>query len=86
MPTEFKFYKGKGCEKCNGIGYKGRLGLYEIMSITPENQKIIFEQSLSDKEIEKLAVNDGMITMVQDGILKALAGLTTIEEVIKTTK
>ncbi len=86
MPTEFKFYRGRGCEKCNGIGYKGRLGLYEIMSITPENQKIIFEQSLSDKEIEKLAIDDGMITMVQDGILKALAGLTTIEEIIKTTK
>jgi len=86
MPTEFKFYRGKGCDKCNGIGYKGRLGLYEIMSITPENQKILFEQNLSDKEIERLAVEDGMITMTQDGILKALNGLTTIEEVIKTTK
>lgn len=86
FPTEFKFYKGRGCEKCNNIGYKGRLGLYEIMEISPRIQKMMLNEDVSDKEIEIAAIEDGMINMLQDGILKALQGLTTIEEVLKTTK
>ncbi len=86
FPNEFKFYRGKGCDKCNHIGYRGRIGLYEIMTLSPASQEKIFKENLSDQEIENIAIEDGMITMLQDGILKALQGLTTIEEVIKNTK
>lgn len=86
MPTELKFYKGKGCPECNNIGYKGRLGLYEILSMTPDIQKLIMDSNVSDQEIENLAVKNGMTTVFQDGILKALVGLTTIEEVLRTAK
>lgn len=86
MPKEFKFYKGKGCPKCNNLGYKGRLGLYEILTTTPEIQKLIADPTSNDYDIEKMAVENGMITVLQDGILKALAGLITIEEVFKIAK
>ena len=81
-----KFYRGQGCSECNYIGYKGRMGLHEIMTLSSQSQEKIFKEKLSDQEIEKIAIEDGMITMLQDGILKALQGLTTIEEVIKNTK
>lgn len=86
MPSEIKFYKGKGCDKCKNIGYKGRLGLYEILNITPDIQKMIIDQKVSDYEIEKVAIENGMTTILQDGILKALIGLTTIDEVFRTAK
>ena len=56
------------------------------MTLSPASQEKIFKENLSDQEIENIAIEDGMITMLQDGILKALQGLTTIEEVIKNTK
>ncbi len=86
MPSEIKFFKGKGCEKCNNIGYKGRVGLYEIMNINENIQDAMIKQNLSDQEIEKIAIENGMITMLQDGVLKALQGLTSIDEVLKITK
>jgi type IV pilus assembly protein PilB len=86
MPDEIKFYKGKGCDKCKNIGYKGRLGLYEILTITPAIQKMIIDQNVSDHEIENVAIENGMTTILQDGILKALIGLTTIDEVFRTAK
>ncbi len=86
VPSEIKFYKGKGCEKCNNIGYKGRLGLYEVLTITPDIQKMIIDQNVSDHEIESVAIENGMTTILQDGILKALIGLTTIDEVFRSAK
>jgi type II secretory ATPase GspE/PulE/Tfp pilus assembly ATPase PilB-like protein len=86
MPEEIKFYRGKGCDKCKNIGYKGRLGLYEILTITPEIQKMIIDKDVSDYEIEKVAIENGMTTVLQDGILKALIGLTTIDEVLRSAK
>jgi type II secretory ATPase GspE/PulE/Tfp pilus assembly ATPase PilB-like protein len=86
MPNELKFYRSKGCPECNNIGYKGQLGLYEILEMSPAISKAIMNETISDQEIEKIAVEDGMITMLQDGILKALAGLTSIEEVFRATK
>ncbi|MDD3711119.1 MAG: GspE/PulE family protein [Patescibacteria group bacterium] len=86
MPDEIKFYRGKGCDKCKNIGYKGRLGLYEILNITPEIQKMIIDKNVSDYEIEKIAIENGMTTVLQDGILKALVGLTTIDEVFRSAK
>jgi type II secretory ATPase GspE/PulE/Tfp pilus assembly ATPase PilB-like protein len=83
IPQELIFYKGIGCEKCGQLGYKGRLGLYEAISMTPAIQKIIQSDKTTDYEIEQEAIKNGMITMLQDGIIKALAGETTLEEVFR---
>lgn len=76
-----KFYKGRGCEKCHGLGYKGRIGIYEILVMSKEIESVILENKVSEYIIQDLAQKNGMITMVQDGLLKAKDGLTTIEEV-----
>lgn len=85
LPKKITFYKGKGCSKCNGLGYKGRVGIFEVLKITPAFQDLIIKKpSLMD--FKKLALKEGMITMEQDGMLKAMAGITTPEEVLKTIK
>ncbi len=81
--NDLHFYKGKGCDKCHGLGYKGRVGLYEVMTITPEIEEVILSGKVSEFELEKLAMENGMIKMVQDGLLKAIEGTTTIEEVFR---
>ena len=77
------FYQSSGCPKCNHIGYKGRLGLYETITMTPEIKKLILQENITDSEIEQAAIDNGMVTMVQDGILKSLEGETSIEEVFR---
>lgn len=79
------FYKGKGCGKCGHTGYKGRIGIYEVMEITQEIVKLIMQKANS-AEIKKEAVKNGMITMAQDGFIKAKNGITTIEEILRVTK
>lgn len=86
MPSEFKFYRGKGCAKCNHIGYRGRLGIYEVLEINPEIQKLIERPDVNDLEIENMAIENGMINIMQDGIIKALKGETTLEEVFRTAR
>ena len=86
IPKELIFYTAPGCEKCNHIGYKGRLGLYETITVTPDIQKLIQSENSTDFDIEQAAIKNGMVTMLQDGILKALAGETSLEEVIKITQ
>lgn len=76
-----KFYKGTGCEACNGIGYKGRLGIYEIMVMSSEIEKIILSEEVSEYKMQDIATRAGMVTMVQDGLLKAIAGITSVSEV-----
>ncbi|MBI4457721.1 type II/IV secretion system protein [Candidatus Uhrbacteria bacterium] len=76
-----KFYKGKGCAVCNDSGYKGRLGVYEILTMTAEIEKVILSGAVSEYDMQAIAVKQGMISMVQDGVLKALDGITTVEEV-----
>jgi len=83
IPAERNFYKAVGCEQCGKIGYKGRVGIYEAISMTPEMQKLIQEQTVTESEIEKLAIEQGSMLMMHDGILKALAGETTLEEVFR---
>ena len=77
------FYKGKGCETCHGTGYKGRIGIYEILDMCPEIEELILTEKVSEYEIEKIAIKNGMLKMVQDGVLKALNGVTTVEEVFR---
>ncbi len=79
------FYKGKGCKKCNEEGYKGRVGIYEILEITPEITELINKRA-STEEIHQMARKQGMINMIEDGFIKAKSGLITIEEVLRVTK
>ncbi len=80
--THLKFWKGKGCAECGNSGYKGRVGIYEIFTMSPEIEKVILSGSVSEYDMQAIAVKQGMITMAQDGLLKAVDGLTTVEEVL----
>jgi type IV pilus assembly protein PilB len=82
---ELSLYKGKGCEKCNDTGYVGRIGIYEVLPVTEKISRLILERSPSLK-IEKQAREEGMVTMTQDGYLKAVEGITTIEEVLRVSE
>ena len=79
------FYKGKGCKKCNNQGYKGRIGIYEILEITPEIKEAINKKVDSEKLIE-IARKQNMLTVLEDGYIKAKNGITTIEEVLRVIK
>ncbi|OGE84618.1 MAG: hypothetical protein A2846_02845 [Candidatus Doudnabacteria bacterium RIFCSPHIGHO2_01_FULL_49_9] len=80
---ELKMFSAKGCEKCTG-GFKGRLGIFEFLELGPEYEALI-NKDASELAIRSLAVSKGFLEMQSDGILKALAGYTTLEEVEKTT-
>ncbi|MGH9815731.1 MAG: type IV-A pilus assembly ATPase PilB [Candidatus Acidiferrales bacterium] len=75
---------GKGCQVCNNSGYKGRVGLYEVMEITDELRELILVGA-SALELKKKAIEGGMITLRRSGLTKAMAGLTTLEEVARET-
>jgi type IV pilus assembly protein PilB len=77
-------YKGKGCEKCNGSGCKGRTGLYEVMEMTEELRELVLVGA-SSLELRKKAIELGMITLRRSGLIKVREGLTTLEEVIRET-
>jgi type II secretory ATPase GspE/PulE/Tfp pilus assembly ATPase PilB-like protein len=81
-----QFFYGRGCSVCSGLGYKGRIGIYEIFTMNKEIEKLILSEQISEYVIQDIAVKNGMITMAQDGILKALDGITTIEEVFRVTE
>jgi len=84
LPEGTEPMHGKGCDKCNGTGYKGRQGLYEVMPITPALRELILDRA-STAEIRKQAVSEGMLTLRQDGLVKIQKGKTTIEEVLRET-
>ena len=79
-----KTYKGKGCSTCNNTGYKGRIGLYEVMEITDEIRELILIGA-SALELRKKAIDDGMITLRESGLHKIRSGVTTPEEVVRET-
>jgi len=81
--TKVQFMGPKGCEKCNQSGYKGRLGIYEILIKDQTIEQAILKGSISEYEMRDIAKAQGMVTMVQDGLLKAIDGLTSVEEVKK---
>ncbi len=83
IPKELKFFTSTGCDKCGHIGYKGRVGLYETITITPDIQKLIQSDNITDYEIEQAAIKNGTVTMVADGILKSLSGETSLDEVFR---
>jgi type IV pilus assembly protein PilB len=79
-----KIYKGKGCSICNKGGYKGRAGLYEVMEINDDLRELILVGA-SALELKKKALENGMLTLRRSGLIKAAAGVTTIEEVLRET-
>ena len=83
---KLRFYKGKGCQECSGLGYKGRVGIYEIFIMNKEIEQIILSEQVSEYTIQELAVKNGMVTMAQDGLLKALDKITSVAEVFRVTE
>ncbi|CAN5443127.1 type IV-A pilus assembly ATPase PilB [soil metagenome] len=81
---EVTFYRGKGCEECGHSGYRGRQGLYEVMAMSPTLRRMIL-QGASTAELQAQAIEEGMLTLRMDGMVKAKRGITTLEEVIKET-
>ncbi len=79
------FYRGKGCKRCNNTGYKGRIGIYETLENSEKISSLML-QNASAEEINRQAIEDGMLTMVEDGFIKAKNGITTIEEVMRVSK
>lgn len=79
------FYRGKGCPECGNKGYKGRVGIFEILEVNDEIRNLIIKNAASD-EIRKAAVKSGMISMLADGMDKMSAGITTIEEVLRVVQ
>jgi type IV pilus assembly protein PilB len=81
---EMKVYKGKGCGNCNNTGFKGRVGLYEVMEITDELRELIIIGA-SAMELRRKAIELGMVTLRESGLCKIREGITTLEEVVKET-
>ena len=79
------FYRGKGCKQCNDDGYKGRIGIYEVFDITREVSELILNRA-SAAELRKAALGQGMLTMLEDGFIKAIKGTTTVEEILLAAK
>lgn len=83
--TSSKIFKGKGCSFCGNTGYVGRVGIFEVLTITEPIAKLILQHA-SSGTLEEAAVSSGMITMKQDGYLKVLEGITTLEEVLRVAQ
>ncbi len=80
--TVYNLYKPKGCKKCNNTGYKGRIGIFEVLTISEKIEQLILNMD-SETEIMRAAIEEGFITMTQDGILKAINGVTSMEEIFR---
>jgi type IV pilus assembly protein PilB len=78
-------YRSRGCKKCGNTGYTGRLGVYEVLEVSEEIGRMIVGHSSTD-DLERAAINNGMITMAQDGFIKSLIGVTTVEEILRVTR
>jgi len=83
--ADFLLYKGKGCNQCGGTGYHGLVGIFEVLMVSDPVSKLIMQRADAGT-IERQAVSEGMITMKQDGYLKALEGVTNLEEVVRVAQ
>ena len=83
--TNLKFYRGKGCKTCKNTGYKGRLGIFEMLMLNDKMRDMILAK-VSSNQIKKAAQEAGMKTLREDGLAKVLAGMTTIDEVMRVTQ
>ncbi|MDP1603441.1 MAG: GspE/PulE family protein, partial [Legionella sp.] len=82
---EITLYKSVGCEQCGNEGYRGRNGIYEVLEVDADMEKMI-SQKAPTEEVERAAKKKGMVTMVEDGFIKAVNGITSIEEILRVTK
>ena len=82
VPAGAVFYRGRGCEQCRGKGYKGRIGLYEVLTMSEPLAEALLRRAPVE-ELTALAVANGMRTLLADGIRKAVEGQTTVEEVLR---
>jgi type IV pilus assembly protein PilB len=82
---DIKFFKGQGCDKCSNTGYRGRLGIHEILEVSPKIGQMIMEHK-SAQEIQEQGEAEGIVLMWEDGFIKAAKGITTIEEIIRVSK
>jgi len=80
----FRVFRGKGCQMCNGTGYKGRIGLYEVMPVVDQLKELVLSRA-SNFDLKKKAISLGMMTLRQAGVAKIKEGMTTIEEVFRST-
>jgi type IV pilus assembly protein PilB len=85
MAASATFMKGTGCSHCNKSGYRGRIGIYELMTMTSKVRELAFAGATT-VEIRRAAVRGGMTTLYEDGINKVLQGITTLEEVFRVSK
>jgi type II secretory ATPase GspE/PulE/Tfp pilus assembly ATPase PilB-like protein len=86
LEKDFKLHHGKGCAFCHGLGYRGRIAIIEMMSITPDIEQLMTSvNKTTARDLETAAVRNGMVTLLEDGLHKALEGITTIEEIISLT-
>jgi type IV pilus assembly protein PilB len=81
---ELGFFKGKGCDQCNGTGMRGRQGVYEVMVMTPTMRKLVM-QNVGAADIRDGAIDEGMLTLRMDAWLKVMKGITTTEQMIRET-
>lgn len=82
VPEKKEFFHSKGCSVCHNLGYKGRIGIYEVIQVNEAMKQLILVNA-STTDVKKQAIQDGMVTMLQDGLLKALQGVTDVEEVFR---
>ncbi|MFH0854276.1 MAG: GspE/PulE family protein [bacterium] len=79
------FYRGRGCKQCNNEGFKGRIGIYEVIEISKKISSLIAKNATKE-ELYKMAKEEGLLSILEDGFIKAKNGITTIEEVLRVTK
>ena len=84
-PPNLNLWRGKGCAECRGTGYRGRSGIYELFALTEEARSLILRRAPA-RDIRRLAIEAGMVTLRIDGWLRACEGVTTIEEVLRVTQ
>jgi type II secretory ATPase GspE/PulE/Tfp pilus assembly ATPase PilB-like protein len=80
---EILFYRGKGCDSCNQTGYRGRVGIFEIMVMSQEIRNLVLQKALPSV-IKRKALEKGMTTLMESGINKVIQGITSIDEVLST--
>jgi type IV pilus assembly protein PilB len=83
LPDPVPVYRAAGCNRCSGTGYKGRMGVYELLTMSEEVERL-FMSGASSEEIRRQARREGMRTLREDGVLKVLNGLTSLDELART--
>jgi len=84
--ASMEFIRGRGCKECKGSGYQGRMGIYELMVTSESIKNIVINKDISTSQLRDAARREGMVTLKEDGVRKALQGLTTLEEVMRVAK